>query len=252
MRTYTVAVSGVLAAILTVSSGARADAACPNNSNTLKLYGNPDLSGSNQVWLGRVAFLGSYVLAAYIRTGTSSCASYLVTDPNGQLLTGQYFHNNICAGAGNDSVDVLPPPPSTCTNLPTMSAWNYNGYDLAVYGEAGNDVFQDGAGKDAFWGGPGADIAYFDRGGTLEPFKGESDNDWVNHYNYNGVLYGGDGADVLMQTRCDSYSDIFLGEAGNDHLYDKNQSYYYFDGGAGTDQCFPMANCEALWSVTGC
>ncbi len=231
------------------------DIACPNNSFTIRLgipgFGYRDMSTAEHVWLGRanVGGLGTKLMG-YVKTGTGTCFAYWVLDSNGNPLTGQWSnYNNICFGSGNDNVEVIPPYQLVdCTNLPTMTAWNYNGYQLMTYLEGGDDTFYGGAGKDNVTAGGGNDNVTL-TGGTGDLAYGESGADYIVSASANCYIQGGSENDTIQSYGASSPYDYLNGGTGDDNISDSDWAFSGLDGGPGNDTCsryapYGAVNCE--------
>lgn len=241
--------------VFPASPAAAVDSACPNNAYTLRLgipgFGTRSMTGNDRVFLGRANVSGAGTkLMGYVDNGNNTCTAYWVLDSNGNALTGEWSnYNNFCTGAGVDQVLMtLPFPGVECTNLPAMTAWNYNGYQLMVYLEEGNDSFYGGAGKDNVVGGGGNDnISLY--GGTGDLGWGESGADTIYADSANAYIQGGSENDTCNAGNLSSTSDYINGGTGDDYVDDSNATFLGMDGGPGTDRCAHYVgaiNCE-IW-----
>lgn len=134
----------------------------------------------------------------------------------------------VCTGGGNDTVKVLAAGETfSCRflGLPiTMTSWRYSGYELAIYGQSGNDTITGADGRDQLCGGSGND-KLFGRLDINELNGGVGDDDLTGGPDID-YLFGADGDDVIVDTgtggyrnACDDFSPTpsrIEGGNGND------------------------------------
>jgi hypothetical protein len=105
----------------------------------------------------------------------------------------------VCVGSGNDVVRVLAPGETqSCSYYGmslTMTAFQYGGHELAIYGQGGADQITGGEGFDQLCGGSGNDRIWGRNG--INELNGGSGNDDL----YGGpdidYMYGADGEDIV-------------------------------------------------------
>ncbi len=149
---------------------------------------------SDTIVLGRTDIWGLQTLVA--------CVNGSVQVLNGSAGWGrsQLARNSVvCVGSGNDLVRVLAAGETqSCSysGFPlTLTAFQYNGFELAVYGQGGADQITGGNGNDQLCGGSGNDRIWgrlgmneLNGGPGNDDLFGGSDIDW---------LYGADGDDIV-------------------------------------------------------
>lgn len=151
-------------------------------------------------------------------------------------------HNSVvCTGSGSDTVKVLAGNETQwCTlfGIPLLMApVNYNGFELAVFGQSGSDTITGGAGKDQLCGGSGNDKLY--GRGEINELNGGSGNDDI----YGGAdldyMYGADGDDIVVDTGIGGFRGVCL--SGGQQLPPSR-----IEGGNGND-CLQVAPIEPGW-----
>jgi len=122
-------------------------------------------------------------------------------------------------GAGWDVVKVLRGT-TTITGdcAPTSGSWGaltFNAFYLDVYGDDGNDDASAGGGSNSSWAFGGAG------------------NDYARQFSSISLAKGGDGNDTVFGNG--GSGDGLYGEAGNDCLWDDNNTWVAYDCGSGSD-----------------
>jgi Effector protein/RTX calcium-binding nonapeptide repeat (4 copies) len=108
--------------------------------------------------------------------------------------------------------------------------------NLHLYGDAGNDRIEGGAGNDIIYGGAGRD--YIDGREGDDTIFGEAGNDFLYGGRGNDVIEGSDGNDYLEGGKG---NDVLHGNAGNDVV----------SGGRGDDRVFGDAGNDVLYGGSG-
>jgi hypothetical protein len=149
---------------------------------------------SDTIVLGRTDIWGFQTLVA--------CVNGSVEILNGSAGWGrsQLARNSvICVSSGNDVVRVLAPGETqSCSysGFPlTLTAFQYNGFELAIYGQSGADQITGGAGNDQLCGGSGNDRIWGRQG--MNELNGGIGNDDLYGGNDIDWMYGADGDDIV-------------------------------------------------------
>jgi hypothetical protein len=152
----------------------------------------------------------------------------------------------ICLGSGTDNLHVVRAGAgATCAGAP-FTSFNYNGYELIVRGQAGDDEFGGGDGDDDYCGGSGFDYGSAHAGVNL--------------------LDGGTGGDSLTSSETTPLTTVVYGGPGNDFIFGNTGSSTLLYGEDDTDcvlgnAYWPVGDCGApssgdrtnlSSSVTGC
>lgn len=265
MRHLTVA----LAVLIAGTSEARAFD-CPNTGDACSATSTQDqwnfdlpLFGilSDNVVLGQVDLVFGKTLAACVN-GELEIDSF-------QVRPVQARDAVVCLGSGNDTVKVLAAGETSSCNflgLPiTMRAWQYNNFELAIYGQGGHDSITGGDGKDQFCGGSGNDKLLGRN--NINELNGGPGNDDITGGTDIDYMFGADGDDIVIDTGTGGFRDLcrvgapplpfpvsrMEGGAGNDCLQippDTEPGWCY---GQGEPCGTPYGNiCHAgLWCGAG-
>lgn len=219
---------------------------CPNTSDACVVpFGNDFLDfpqplggiTSDTIVLGKVNLVWGPVLVA--------CVNGVVQfsrDSAGSSRSVLTKNSVVCVGSGNDVVKVLAPGETqTCSyfGLPfTMTAFQYGGYELAIYGQGGADQITGGDGSDQLCGGSGNDRIW-GRNGMNELNGGIGDDDLFGGPDIDW-MYGADGNDIVNDS---------AGTGGfRRACYAGGQSVppSRIEGGSGND-CLQLARFEDGW-----
>jgi hypothetical protein len=151
-------------------------------------------------------------------------------------------HNSvICTGSGSDTVKVLSGSETQwCTlfGIPLLMApINYANFELAVFGQSGNDTITGGAGNDQLCGGSGNDKLY--GRGLINELNGGIGNDDLYGGTDLDYLYGADGDDIVVDPGTGGFRGVCL--AGGQNLPPSR-----IEGGSGND-CLQLPPIEPGW-----
>jgi Ca2+-binding RTX toxin-like protein len=163
-------------------------------------------------------------------------------DSAGQSRTALTRNSVVCVGSGNDVVKVLAPGETQACSyygLPlTMNAFQYGGFELAIYGQGGADQITGGDGFDQLCGGTGNDRIWGRNG--INELNGGPGNDDI----YGGpdidYLYGADGDDIVSDAAGTGGSRMVCYAGGQNYAESR------IEGGAGND-CLQVAPFETGW-----
>lgn len=114
-----------------------------------------------------------------------------------------------------------------CNSGGSTAVWNdvpHNGYDIRLYGEAGNDIMEGDTGCTRLWGGP--------------------DNDEIHGYGA-CLISGGSGNDDVIAEGASVSTDDLYGDGGDDCLEDASGTWTTFDCGDGYDNYVNTPGAEA-------
>lgn len=192
---------------------------------------------SDTIVLGRLDLLWGPTLVACVNGEVQ-----FSNDANGYSRPALTRNSVVCVGSGSDVVKVLAPGETwNCSyfGLPfTMTAFQYGNYELAIYGQGGNDQITGGGGNDQLCGGTGNDRIW-GRNGMNEINGGPGNDD----------LYGGADIDYIYGADGDDIVDDHAGTGGFRHAcYTGGQQVpeSRLEAGAGTD-CVWVAPFEDGW-----
>jgi len=206
MRQLTVA----LAVLIVGTSEARAfdcpntGDACPVSSSQDQWNFNLPLFGlfSDNVVMGQVDLLFGKTLAACVN-GDLQFDAFQIRDKQARDAV-------VCLGPGNDTVKVLAAGETFSCNLLglpiILRAWQYNGFELALYGQSGADTITGADGKDQICGGTGND-KLFGRNEVNE-INGGPGNDDITGGPDIDYLFGADGDDIIIDTGTGGFRNV--------------------------------------------
>lgn len=228
------------------------------------IYGDSFVSGSGRalgfLWEQWKSNNVSLVLQRSIENNSDNSSKYCQ-----DVLCGTANGDNLIVSAA-DSNSTTTTPMNPKSNIVDALAgddavYDDAGFNLTIYGHAGNDIIH---------GGPGKDVIFGDIPSGFAPAKVENP-DWyfeclqtttttaafsVDNKNHEGmlndndiiyagndgaqvfggggddVIYGGQGADIICGN---NGNDIYYGQAGNDYIIDSGGNGSLMYGGAGDD-----------------
>ena len=170
----------------------------------------------------------------------------------GSFISKPTAESFICSGAGNDRVTILRSN-YTCNGL-TIGPFDYGGYQLHIYGQAGRDTLLGGDGTDVICGGSGSDTIY--GYGGVDFLDGWTGCDKLNGGYHKDHLYGYLDADYLIENNTGS---TLYGEGGHYDCLDSNSNPAVIDCGPGYDavsnpgsgevNCEYERHCAFTWSA---
>jgi len=116
----------------------------------------------------------------------------------------------VCLGSGSDTLKVLAAgetSPCRFLGLPIqMTAWQYNNFELVVYGQGGNDSITGGDGKDQLCGGTGND-KLLGRNNVNE-LNGGPGNDDITGGTDIDYMFGAEGDDIIIDTGTGGFRNV--------------------------------------------
>lgn len=198
MRHLTVAL-----AVLTMGASEARAFDCPNTGDTC-----PVSSGQDQ-WNFDLPLFGIFndnLVLGQVNLGFGKTLAACV---NGELEFDAFQFRDrqardavVCLGLGNDTVKVLAgSETSTCRflGLPIqLTAWQYNNFELVIYGQGGNDSITGGDGRDQLCGGTGADKLLGRN--NINELNGGPGNDDITGGPDIDYMFGADGDDIIIDT----------------------------------------------------
>ena len=235
------------AAVLAVASQAHAQQQptdCPNTGDSCIVPSGADFLDFPQPYGG--IFGNNITIGTLIfpwGTNIVACVDGEVEwsdDPQGLVRSTLTHKSVICTGSGSDTVKVLSGSETQwCTFLGIpllMAPINYNGFELAVFGQGGNDVITGGAGSDQLCGGSGNDRLY--GRGLINELNGGSGHDDLYGGTDLDYLYGAEGDDIIV----DSGTGGFRGTCSGGQPLPPSR----IEGGGGND-CLQLPPIEPGW-----
>lgn len=116
----------------------------------------------------------------------------------------------VCVGSGNDTVKVLAAGETfSCHSLGLpiqMTPWQYNGFELAVYGQGGADNITGGDGRDQLCGGTGNDKLLGRN--NINELNGGPGNDDLTGGTDIDYLLGAEGDDIIIDLGTGGFRNV--------------------------------------------
>lgn len=235
-----------LATVIAVANEAHAlqPMDCPNTGDTCVVPTGSDLLDfslpfggyfSDNIMIGQLTFPWGVNVVACVNGDV-----HFTEDSQAYVRSSLTHHSVVCTGSGNDTVKVLTGTESQwCAlwGIPLLMApLNYNGFELAIYGQGGSDTIHGGGGSDQICGGSGSDKLH-GRGGINELNGGIGNDDLYGGTDLD-YLYGADGDDILVDPGTGGERMVCFG--GEDLPPSR------IEGGAGND-CLQISPIEPGW-----